>query len=302
MFDAQTTILSLEDVIEPNIWNWAPVQRTSVYLQIWNAHEKWSGLSSLIQSMEDPLRIIQQRKRCWTLFVDQYVSNKTELMKLPNSLAQTTIVNYLPNMTEVTNLKVVFDEYDQEESLGVFSKLRKNDERTTSDDWLNDICNTATPDICRIVTGLSISHVYQYQSWIEYKNQYIESKRYFKALLCHKMAEYINGNNETRWFINGIEDLDPVAFELLDGVRRPYDWKNMGDQYYKDGKFIIALNCYLFCDPNSADQIIMQQAQSPLLALSVQLMFNTVVYKRTRGNDGKVCKNKSVDLFSSESP
>lgn len=75
--------------------------------------------------------------------------------------------------------------------------LLSNDTIISLDDWLNEIYNTGTYNISRIIIGLSISNLYKYTSWIEYKNQYIESKEYYKVLLCHKMAEYLNANNET---------------------------------------------------------------------------------------------------------
>ncbi|CAF5148753.1 unnamed protein product, partial [Rotaria magnacalcarata] len=98
------------------------------------------------------------------------------------------------------------------------------------------------------------------------------------------MAEYINGNNDSEWFINSIENFDPVGYELLDGVRYPYNWEQLGDQYFNTGKFKVALNCYLFCESTKVDQIILQKAQSPSLQLSIALLYSIVVYKRLRIN------------------
>jgi hypothetical protein len=162
--------------------------------------------------------------------------------------------------------------------------LLSNDTTVSLDDWLNEIYNTSAYDINRIVIGLSILHLYKYTSWIEYKNQYIERKEYYNALLCHKMAEYLNANKETRWFINAIEDFDPIGYELLNGTNRSSDWKQLGDQYFQNEKFLIALNCYLFCEQSQVDKILIQQAQTPMLSLPIALLYYTVVYKRTQGN------------------
>ncbi|CAF4077500.1 unnamed protein product [Rotaria sordida] len=55
-------------------------------------------------------------------------------------------------------------------------------------------------------------------------------KSYIKALLCHKMAEYINRNNDLDWLINAIENFSPVGYELLNAIKSPYDWKQLGDR------------------------------------------------------------------------
>ncbi len=168
------------------------------------------------------------------------------------------------------------------------TKILLSSQKTISlDDWLNDICNISSFDIDHIIIGLSNAHIYKYTSWVEYKNQYIQRKEYFKALLCQKMAEYLDHNNETRWFINGIEDLEPIAYELFNNVNRSSDWKQLADQYFKDGKFIIALNCYLFCGQNKIDQII-EQAQSSTLSISTALLYYSVLFKLLRGNNTKV--------------
>jgi hypothetical protein len=174
--------------------------------------------------------------------------------------------------------------------------ILSGDTTISLDDWLNDICDTAAFDPNHIVVGLSISYVYKYTSWVEYKNHYVERKEYYKALICHKMAEYFNQNNETRWFINAIEDLDPIGYELFNGTNRSSDWKQLGDQYVEAEKFTIALNCYLFCEERQIDHIIIQQAQSSKLSLSTALLYYTVTYKRTRRNNSKV--NDRTGIYS----
>jgi hypothetical protein len=635
MFDEVVTSLSFEQIIGSDIWNWKAIERTSVYLPIWNASEKWNQLSSFISQLKEPVRITSRSERYWTFLIDQYEQNKLELIKLPTLFAKTTFVNYLPDWDEIRNLKAIFDKYDQEEQPTVFSKWQRNDQRVESgiyylfdittknkyidrndfylpitsppsevsserccgcqktfslfthhyycrmcgqhhcadclmykriphlgyitkpvqichkcsdekkqfiyqhlytyvkhlveskrlqflnvylallhqyktdgnelfyrqtgeyyyqaehyslalqcftyarldndewfqystefckkgeysysftcmklcskpddfwleqatlqgsstyallcyervklsveqlfqiasqqflddintclfyllylnikyvdqinwkefgeqtllttnydgslamfcfhlygkmqsaiwnhiaeelsnsnqfeklayllsylyhvqridfrtsqnsyiyfltkiilsgdttislDDWLNDICDTAAFDPNHIVVGLSISYVYKYTSWVEYKNHYVERKEYYKALICHKMAEYFNQNNETRWFINAIEDLDPIGYELFNGTNRSSDWKQLGDQYVEAEKFTIALNCYLFCEERQIDHIIIQQAQSSKLSLSTALLYYTVTYKRTRRNNSKV--NDRTGIYS----
>jgi hypothetical protein len=165
--------------------------------------------------------------------------------------------------------------------------LRSNEKIIELDDWLNDICDNSF-DIHRIVVGLSFVHVYKYSSWIEYKQQYIQRKEYFKTLISHKMSEYLYENNDKQWFINGIEDFDPIAYELFNGTNRSFHLKQLGDQYFNDKKFFIALNCYLFCEQSQIDGILLQQARNPMLSLSNSLLYYTVVYKRTRKNDLKI--------------
>ena len=635
MFDHIVMSLSFEQIIGSDIWNWKAIERTSVYLPIWNARETWNQLSPFTSQLKEPVRIISKAEQYWTFLIDQYEQNKLELMKLPTLFTKTTVVNYLPDVNEIQNLKAIFDKYDQEEQPSAFSKLQRNDQRVESrgyylfdittknkyidkndfylpitsppseipsercsscqknfslftrhyycrmcgkhhctdclthkriphlgyitkpvqichkcsdekkqfiyqhlfiyvkgliesnrieflniyltllhqyksdgnepfyrqsgeyfyqaeqyslalqcftyakldsddwlqystkfckkgeysysftcmklcskpekfwleqatsqdgltfallcyerakssverlfqiasrqilddintclfyllylnikyagqinwkefgeqtllstnydgslamfcfhlygkmqsanwnhiaeqlsnsnqfeklayllsylyhvqridfrtsqnsyiyfltkiilsggstiplDNWLNDICDTAEFHIGHIVIGLSISHIYRYTSWIEYKNHFIERREYYKALICHKMAEHLTQSNETRWFINAIEDLDPIGYELFNGTNRSSDWKRLGDQYFEAEKFTIALNCYLFCEERQVDQIIIQQAQSPKISLSTALLYYTVVYKRTRRNNSKV--NDRTEIYT----
>ncbi|CAF1228750.1 unnamed protein product, partial [Didymodactylos carnosus] len=626
LFTKAKKSLSLEQVIDSDIWNWKTVEKLSSYQTIWNAHETWKKLSHLIFDLKEPVRIISNPERCWILLIDKYQHHQEELMKLPILLSKTVFINYLPNSEEIQKLKTIFDKYDQEEEPSVFSKLQNNDQRTQSgnyylfdstitnkyinkndfyfpiqnppsqlsnnkccackkafsffarrhfcrmcgqdhctdcslykriphlgyitksvricsncseekkqliyqhlfnyvknliesnrlellsiflalldryqpdsnrsfyhqtgiryyqaekyslalqcftyarldndewfkysiefckkneysycftcmklcnksdnfwlqqatlqhnsiyallcyeriklsiekifqiasdqffkdtdtclfyllylnvkyadqvdwkdfggktllerkdngslamfcfylydkmlhdewiyvseqlcdtnqfeklallltylycvqkidlqistnsyiyfltkillskkttislDDWLNHFCNISSVDMNRIIIGLSFAHIYKYRSWIEYKNQYIEKKEYLKVLFCHKMAETLCDRNETRWFINAIEDFDPIGYELFNNTNQISQWKQLADQYYNDQKFLIALNCYLFCEQEKAYETIIQQAQSSTLPLSTALLYLTVVFKLTRGCSSK---------------
>ena len=635
IFKDHSLVPSLEQIIGSEIWNWTAVEKTSIYLPIWNAREKWNQLSYYISELKQPIEIICNPQRCWTLLIDHYEQNQTKLLELSTLLAQTKFVEYLPDVNEIQNLKIIFDKYDQEEQRSAFSKLIKNDQQTISDhyhlfdittttnkyidkndfhfpitnppavvpnnrcqncqkvfsmftshdycrmcgqqhciscllykriphlgfitkpvrickkcseekkyfiyqhlftyvtnliesnriqylntylallyqyqsngnesfyhqtgeyyyrtgkyslalqcftyarltsdewfrysiefcnkreysysftcmklctksdqfwleeaisqnnsvyallcyehiklsierlfeitsdklpddidtclfylsfinkryvdqvnwkefgeitllkpngtgnlamfcfylygkmqkddwnhvaerllqsnqfvklaqlvvylyhtqhivfsasknnfiyfltkilltndtkisldNWLNDICDRSTNDMNRMIIGLSISHIYLYTSWIEYKNQYIERKEYLKCLICHKMAEYLNQHDDKQWFINAIEDFDPIGYELYNGTNDSSNWKQLADQYFQSEKFLIALNCYLFCELNQIDQFIRQQASSSILTLSTALLYYTVVYRRTRGNSSKILsKNNSI--------
>ncbi|CAF3873318.1 unnamed protein product [Rotaria sp. Silwood1] len=621
--------ITLEETIDIDLWNWKAVEKTSVYFPIWNTQKEWGESLSLIEQLKDPVQIICKPERYWTLFIDKYQQDQLELMKLPKLLSQIAIIDYLPVMDEVKELKKVFDKYDQEEERGIFSKIQNNDQRTTTghyylfdyaittnqyiskndfyylienppneivsnhcqtchksfslfnrryycrmcghqhcsdcllfkriphlgyiklpvricrkcsneketfvyqhiftyvklliernytkylreylallylyksdgnesfyrttgehfyqlanysltlqcftyaktssevyfkysiefcykkeysyaftcmqlcqkssqfwleqavlqnssiyallcyecakltieqvfnfairkssddmdtclfyllylhvkygdnnkitwkqlaektllettydgsvaifcfylygtipvdqwcqiaeglaetkqfnklayllsylydnlrinllissnsyvyflskilvsssttillDDWLNDVYKTLTSSINHIVIGLTICHLYRYTSWVEYKTQYVSDKNYIKALLCHKMAEYINRNNDLDWLINAIENFSPVGYELLNGIKSPYDWKQLGDRYVSDKKYDIALNCYLWCPSAKIDEIIVEKVQSSTLPLSIALQYYIIVYKRLRGNNTK---------------
>lgn len=174
--------------------------------------------------------------------------------------------------------------------------LLANSTKISLDYWLDDICDASIDDINRMIIGLSILHVYSYTDWIEYKNKYIERKEYFKTLLCHKMAEYLNQQNDKQWFINAIEDFDPVGYELYNGTNCSSNWKQLADQYFQSEKFLIALNCYLFCASNQNNQFILQQAASSTLALPIALLYYTVVYKRTLGNSSKILSTNNSSV------
>ncbi|CAM4806709.1 unnamed protein product [Rotaria magnacalcarata] len=640
LFNDQMKLITLEEIIDRDLWNWQAVEKTSTYLSLWNAHDEWNQVPDLIEQLKNSIEIICKPERYWTLFIDKFEQDKVELMKLPALLSKTVIIDYLPKIDEIEQLKTIFDRYDQEEQRGLFSKIQNNDQRTTSgyyylfehttittnkyidrndfyhpienpppneivsdhcqncrktfslftrrhycrmcghqhcadcllskriphlgyitipvkicrrcsdekktliyqhlftyvkllteknrtkylseylallylyedsenqsfyqktgeyyyelgkyslalqcftyaqinsdtylaysielytkkeysyaftcmvlcqktarfwleqavlqdssvyallcyecaklipeqifeiatqkssddndtcllyllylhvkytgdnrirweelgekllfhtkydgslaifcfylygkmqvngwiqigeqlagrkqfdklahllsylyhvlridilastnsyiyfltkillssnitlslDDWLTDICKTPTSNVNRIVIGLVMCHLYKYTLWVEYKNQHVDQKEYYRALLCHKMAEYINGNNDSEWFINSIENFDPVGYELLDGVRYPYNWEQLGDQYFNTGKFKVALNCYLFCESTKVDQIILQKAQSPSLQLSIALLYSIVVYKRLRINSIQILSKKNSTL------
>ncbi|CAF1186028.1 unnamed protein product [Didymodactylos carnosus] len=104
--------LSLEQVTGSDVWNLKAVDKTSVYLPMWNACKKWNDLSHSIQQLKEPIQIIQESKRYWTLFIDKYEKDKVELTKLSQQLAGTTPVTYLQDMDEILQLKSIFDKYD----------------------------------------------------------------------------------------------------------------------------------------------------------------------------------------------
>lgn len=637
MFNNVLQSVSFEKILSSDIWNWQAVERTSVYLPIWNAREHWNQLIRLIDQLEEPIRIVRKQDSCWTLFIDEYEQNRSSFLQLPEVLSRTTILNYLPDENEIRQVKSIFDQYDREEDQNFFSKLQNTDERVESgnyslvdpmiknkyidvkeisfpitnppaevtsahcndcqkpftfflrrhhcrmcgqqfcfdclifkriphlgfitkpvricqkcsdekqyityqrlfshikqriesnrwqyldiylgvlyqfrtkgnesfyrqtgeysyrndqyalalqcwtyaqleneqwlkyanefcekkeysfsltclkfclessnfllefaknqsnstfalllyerlafspdqffeiasrksseniriclfyllylkikysrqinwqhfgeqillktpydgslamfcfhlhgkisheqwhhlaeqlaqtnqferlacllkylhhvqqihfptsknssiyfmtkifqtqdqlislDDWLNDICDrTSTFDHQRIVIGLVFAHLYQYRSWMEYKREYIERKEYLKSLVCHRMSEYLCDDKDTRWLINGIEDFDCIAYELFNGMNRSSDWKQLADQYFDRENFHVALNCYLFCEQNQIDALILQQASRA--PSSIALLYYTLVYKRTHGTSSKVNRrtNISVILF-----
>ncbi|CAF3797437.1 unnamed protein product [Rotaria sp. Silwood1] len=124
--------ITLEETIDIDLWNWKAVEKTSVYFPIWNTQKEWGESLSLIEQLKDPVQIICKPERYWTLFIDKYQQDQLELMKLPKLLSQIAIIDYLPVMDEVKELKKVFDKYDQEEERGIFSKIQNNDQRTTT--------------------------------------------------------------------------------------------------------------------------------------------------------------------------
>ncbi|CAF1601505.1 unnamed protein product [Didymodactylos carnosus] len=128
LFDKPGKPLALEEIIGSDVWNWKAVEKTSVYLPIWNPREKWNELPCLIQQLKEPIRIMCTSERYWTLFIDRYDNDKTELMKLPKLLAQTTFIDYLPNSNEVQQLKSIFDKYDYKRlsKIKIPSNLLKN--------------------------------------------------------------------------------------------------------------------------------------------------------------------------------
>ncbi|CAF1665051.1 unnamed protein product, partial [Didymodactylos carnosus] len=60
-------------------------------------------------------------------------ASKKEIDILPTILSQITAVDYLPNFNDIRELRLLFDKYDQEETISMLSKLtRENDQRTIS--------------------------------------------------------------------------------------------------------------------------------------------------------------------------
>ncbi|CAF1429829.1 unnamed protein product [Adineta ricciae] len=161
------------------------------------------------------------------------------------------------------------------------------------DDWLNEVC--LYKEIRAITTALSFIHVYQYTLWGTYKQKYINDKQYYKVMMCHKMVEQLSSSmnrNDISWFMNGIEDENSMVFELCNGVQRP-DWIELGNRYFNEERYTIALNCYLTCEKEQIDQIILEQAQKSSPEL---LLYYVVVYKRLSAKNSKMLSKDKTSV------
>ena len=130
-----STLITFEQIIDPSIWDWKSVRVTSIYLAIWNSNQQWNQMKQMCEYVRRPVEILQQSfgQRYWSAYVDRYNNEKQTLSVLPEILSHIKFIDFVPDSKEILELKHIFDRYDQNEDMGLLTKLKiENDQRTST--------------------------------------------------------------------------------------------------------------------------------------------------------------------------